>query len=168
MNVSIKENLLQIKNLLAVLPEGIYSKKSQYLSQVSIGQHVRHILEFYYIVLKSNELNCISYDNRLRDGLLEIEVDYALAYIDALLLDTDIKHSNTQLILLSNFNVNDSETKVFHTCYERELAYCLEHSIHHQALIKIALKEFHLDHLIDSNFGVAYSTIRYQESLKTN
>ena len=46
--------------------------------------------------------------------------------------------------------------------FERELLYCLDHAIHHQALIKIGLKELHLSHLVSPDFGVAYSTLRYR------
>jgi hypothetical protein len=44
------------------------------------------------------------------------------------------------------------------------LAYCLEHTIHHQALIKIGLMELNLIHLIDQHFGVAPATIRFKKT----
>lgn len=48
------------------------------------------------------------------------------------------------------------------TNYYRELVYNLEHCIHHQALIKVALLQ--LNHVtIDENFGVARSTIEYRK-----
>lgn len=49
------------------------------------------------------------------------------------------------------------------TFINRELAYCLEHSIHHQALIKVGLKEQNIENLIDENFGVAPATIRHKQ-----
>ena len=49
------------------------------------------------------------------------------------------------------------------TNYERELLYNLEHSIHHQALIKVALLQLQSVE-IPENFGVAQSTIVYRES----
>ena len=46
--------------------------------------------------------------------------------------------------------------------YYRELLYNLEHCIHHQALIKVAvLKNENLK--VDANFGVARSTIEYRK-----
>ena len=48
------------------------------------------------------------------------------------------------------------------TSFFRELTYCMDHCIHHQSLIKIALLEQKLIHLIDPNFGVAFSTQLYR------
>ena len=48
------------------------------------------------------------------------------------------------------------------TSFFRELIYCMDHCIHHQSLIKIALLEQNLMHLVDSNFGVAFSTQIYR------
>ena len=48
------------------------------------------------------------------------------------------------------------------TSFFRELIYCMDHCIHHQSLIKIALLEQNLIHFIDPNFGVAFSTQIYR------
>ena len=46
--------------------------------------------------------------------------------------------------------------------YNRELLYNLEHCIHHQALIKVAIIQSATIE-IDENFGVARSTIEYRK-----
>jgi hypothetical protein len=51
------------------------------------------------------------------------------------------------------------------TTYFREIVYNIEHTIHHLALIKVALIELKLS-LVDNNFGMAYSTIKYKSSLQ--
>ena len=58
----------------------------------------------------------------------------------------------------------DTLTPQINSSFERELLYCLDHAIHHQALIKIGLKELDLDHLIAREFGVAYSTLRHRQN----
>ena len=61
----------------------------------------------------------------------------------------------------ANYSKNKSGINfVIDTSLYRELGYCLEHSVHHQALIKTALKEHECLGLIDQNFGIASSTIR--------
>jgi hypothetical protein len=46
--------------------------------------------------------------------------------------------------------------------YYRELLYNLEHCIHHQALIKVAVLQ--LENIsVNENFGVARSTIEYRK-----
>ena len=54
------------------------------------------------------------------------------------------------------------------TYVDRELLYCLDHAIHHQAFIKIGLKELQIADLVEDDFGVAYSTLRYRASLDAN
>jgi hypothetical protein len=48
------------------------------------------------------------------------------------------------------------------TNYYREVAYNLEHTIHHMALIRVGVNEVSSIVLPDQ-FGVAYSTIKYKE-----
>ncbi|MCA1746680.1 MAG: hypothetical protein LC655_03220, partial [Bacteroidales bacterium] len=52
--------------------------------------------------------------------------------------------------------------KMISSSVGRELAYCIEHSIHHQAIIKAGLIDLNCTELVSSEFGVAYSTIRYR------
>lgn len=56
----------------------------------------------------------------------------------------------------------DGEEVRIESNYFRELLYNLEHCIHHQALIKVAVLQ--LDYLqIDPDFGVARSTLEYRK-----
>jgi len=56
----------------------------------------------------------------------------------------------------------DSELVCIETNYYRELLYNLEHCIHHQALIRVAL--FQMENIkVNANFGVAPSTIEYRK-----
>ena len=56
----------------------------------------------------------------------------------------------------------DGEELFLDTNYDRELLYNLEHCIHHQALIKVAVLQNDAI-VIDANFGVARSTIEYRK-----
>jgi len=49
--------------------------------------------------------------------------------------------------------------------YFRELQYNIEHAIHHMAIIKIAIGACFTEVELPANFGVAYSTVRYQKQL---
>ncbi|MDA9893730.1 hypothetical protein N9D50_07065 [Flavobacteriaceae bacterium] len=55
-----------------------------------------------------------------------------------------------------------SNYKGVKTTFFRELIYCMDHGIHHQSLIKIALIDQGLNHLINDKFGVAFSTQNYR------
>jgi len=158
------ENLLELRRLISLFDEEKYQSKLQILSNSSIGQHLRHVLEFYRCIIKGASDGSVNYDNRERDLNLEQSPELAISFIDQIC--DDIPHLNgTQEILLgANFSHNGEVLDMIKSSIERELVYCLEHSIHHQALIKIGLIDQKMDHLIDQSFGIAPSTIRHQQS----
>ena len=65
----------------------------------------------------------------------------------------------------SNLAVNyvAAPTEVF-TTYYREIVYNTEHTVHHLALIKVALIEMKLN-IVDKKFGMAGSTIKYKRAM---
>ena len=158
-----KENLQQIRTLITSFQEEQYQYKSQLLSDTSIGQHVRHILEFYLCLLNGVSRGLVNYDDRNRDLELEQNPSFALAFIDKLCIDIQALNPDQELQLAGNFSSEVKTINAIKTSINRELAYCLEHSIHHQALIKIGLIEQKMDHLINDSFGIAPATIRYRQ-----
>lgn len=158
-----KENLEEIKALISSLEKEQYYYKSQLLSDSSIGQHIRHILEFYLSIFKVLNQGVVNYDDRERDLNLETNPVFAISCIDRLCKDIQKLYPQQEILLTGNFFAEGETLKAVKTSIERELAYCLEHSIHHQALIKIGLIEQKIDHLINESFGVAASTIRHKQ-----
>lgn len=157
------KNLEQIEDLLGKIPQEAYTFRSQMLSNVSIGQHIRHLLEFYICVLQGIENRTVCYDNRKRVLLWETSKQEALLaakkVIDSLKSLQYIE--NQHIEVEGNFSYEEKTTLKLASSLFRELAYCLEHSTHHQALIKVSLIEQRLNHLIGDEFGIASSTIRY-------
>jgi len=158
-----KQNLKEIENLILSLSREEYSYKSHYLTHASIGQHVRHILEFYQCLFRGIETGFVNYDKRVRDIQLEIDTAFTAEVIEKICTIDPIVNYEVEIFLEGNFSVEGNESAYIKTSLNRELAYCLEHSIHHQALIKISLLEQNLTQLIDNNFGVAPATIRFKE-----
>ena len=56
--------LEEIRALLGKVPVGIYSMKQAVLSGASIGQHVRHLLEFYVTLEHGLKANLVSFQSR--------------------------------------------------------------------------------------------------------
>lgn len=158
-----KENLQEIKRLLVAINDEHYRHPSQLLSEATIGQHIRHILEFYLCLMNGVKSGTVNYDTRERDLELEINRPFAIYTIDKICSNISIAGTVDELNLEGNFSSTDGETTSIKTSVSRELAYCLEHSIHHQALIKISLIEQQVKHVVDPNFGVAPATIRHKE-----
>lgn len=162
-------NLVEVKDLLKGLSKEQYSRKLEILTNASIGQHVRHILEFYQCLLSGIESGTANYDTRKRDLKLEENVSFALATIEDVINRILELKSDRPLILNVNYDLEKNKTLELKTSLYRELAYNLEHSIHHQALIKVAISEMKLANLVKSNFGIAPSTIRHnKENVHSN
>ncbi len=158
------ENLTEIKSLCERITPKDYSKSLEILSGSSLGQHIRHIVELYQAVEKSGFSGEINYDNRKRNPVIETSPQAASIEIQGLLEFLEEIPQDKSLILLGDFGKESNTAIQIKTSLFRELAYNLEHSIHHQALIKIGLIHLELAHLIDDDFGVAPATIRYRNS----
>jgi hypothetical protein len=60
---------------------------------------------------------------------------------------------------------NSESGQVITTNLHRELAYNIEHAIHHMAIMKIGINEVAPYVRLEENFGVAPSTVRYKNQL---
>lgn len=158
-----KENLNEIKNVLLQLTNEQYTFQSTTLFGATIGQHVRHILEFYQSVLNGSQSKVINYDNRERNLLIETNTDIAINMIDKISSKLLEATGDSPMILEGNFCAEEGKQIKIETSFLRELAYCLEHSIHHQALIKVGLLDVECLNFIDDTFGLAPATIRHRK-----
>ena len=68
------------------------------------------------------------------------------------------------VILEVSYGKTDKDSVKIKSSLERELAYNIEHAIHHMAIIKIAVQTVFPKVKLADNFGVAFSTVRYQKS----
>ena len=164
MKTTAKENLLQLKSLLKSISESDYIKEREVLSDATIGQHIRHILEFYLLLVSGSFTGTISYDKRERDLRIENNLLFATDTIDRLIPAIDTIREDDPVILEADYTIVRESGNTINTTTGRELAYCIEHSIHHQAIVKAGLITMGLSALTDQYFGVAYSTIRYREN----
>lgn len=159
--------LLQLKVFLRQIDDAQYAERLAVLSQSSIGMHVRHVIEFYQCLMKGIQEGQIDYDARQRSILQESSTEYAITCIDALLVDISSVQQNHNIILLTEQNLDEEKLGIESNLY-RELSYVIEHSIHHFAIIKIACSAAFDNVIFDKDFGVAYSTIKYRESVHSN
>ncbi len=162
MKTTAKENLYQLKELLDSVNNNQYTAKPEILSGASIGQHIRHILEFYLLLVSGSFSGTISYDKRKRDIRIEEDTLFARETINRLLKGIDTLDEKHPVKLEADYSTGGESQNLIDSSVGRELAYCIEHSIHHQALIKAGLIAQELAHLTNEHFGVAYSTIRYR------
>ena len=153
---SIGHCLLQVKELLLEIEDKDYAMRCTELSNASIGEHTRHIIEMFQCLTNEYKSGVVNYDKRERNKLLETDTNFAVEQIELLL--SIIDKPNKELLLQES---GVDELISINTNYYRELVYNLDHCIHHQALIKIGLM-LNFDYKIDADFGVAFSTIEYR------
>ena len=100
--------------------------------------------------------------------LIERYKEIAIQIIDFICSILAIDLIDESLVLVGNFGSLRAEENHVKTSLYRELAYCLEHSIHHQGLIKVGLLELNSLSYIDHTYGWAPATIRYENYAKNN
>lgn len=157
LHTSIRKTLLELSELVSQLSDKDYCFPCYDLSNATIGEHTRHIIELFQCLENQYENGIVNYDNRKRDKRIQTNTLFAQECIATIL--NQINKPNKKLQLQQ---IIDNETILIESNYDRELLYNLEHCIHHQALIKVALIQMATIE-IDENFGVARSTIEYRK-----
>jgi len=155
------KKLEEIKELLAQVSPELYKKSNPLLSDATIGQHFRHILEFYVCLKTGYKTGAICYDERERNLLIENNLDFAVETINDISTFLNSVKSDATLNLKANYSASEEDAVFIPSSLYRELAYALDHTIHHLAIIKIGLSTENID--FGSGFGVASSTLRYRE-----
>ncbi|RZJ64816.1 MAG: DinB family protein [Flavobacterium sp.] len=153
---SINSLLREMTALLHQLSDEDYSCGCRELSGATIGEHTRHIIEMFQCLAGQYDSGVINYDKRERNLLIQTSTDFAVSAIH----DLELSLNKTNKPLKLNQQLCDQDVMV-ESNYERELLYNLEHCIHHQALIKVALLDLEAIQIADT-FGVAASTIAYR------
>ncbi len=151
------QTLEQFKVVLLQITENDFSTPCSVLSDTSIGQHTRHVIELFQCLIKGYDHGMVNYDDRKRDKRIEQERDFAVLKINE--IQNSIEKEDKLMMLEQCF---DQEKNVITSNYYREVIYNLEHTIHHKALIKIGIN--HLCKLdLPASFGIAPSTIEYKK-----
>lgn len=162
LNESCKEILIQLEDLINNISDEDFKKPSYTLNKASIGQHIRHTLEFFTCLKSQIETGVINYDKRDHDTLIESDKVLASAVVKRIKEFLNGIHSDQPLKLEANYSLTENESSIINTTLFREIAYNLEHAIHHMAIIKIGMKEVAPYVKLPVHFGVAVSTVKFQ------
>ncbi len=157
------KQLESIRSILVQIECKDYSTELNILKKASIGRHIRHILEFYECLIYNQVNDSVNYDNRKRNILLEENVTFALNFTREIIDTLENITANKQLILVSSY---EDQLVTMESSLYREITYNIEHTVHHLAIISIAIP-IHFDYInLSANFGYADSTINYLKNKK--
>ena len=134
-----------------------YAAPCTALSNATIGQHSRHIIELYQCLLEGYADGSVNYDERKRNSLFENDKTAAVNTIKE--IRQKLEQPDKVLTIVCR---DDNGAAYIQSNYNREILYNLEHCIHHQALIKVALLSIK-DFQVAEGFGVAPSTLQYRQ-----
>jgi len=132
------------------------------LSKNSIGKHIRHIIEFYDLMMVGNISGCVDYDKRSHDKVLEDNRVMAIEKMNSLVQEIEAITADKPIQMTANYSLDAYAPVEINTTLYRELQYNVEHAVHHMAIIKIALLNSFAAVNLPVSFGVAHSTIKYQ------
>ncbi|MEO7533258.1 MAG: hypothetical protein ABIU30_05420, partial [Ferruginibacter sp.] len=146
---------VQLSESLNQLTDAEYKQPSKILFNATIGQHTRHIIELFACLVKGYDEGFVNYEKRKRDYTIETDKNIAAGLLKEIYHQLD--KPNKTIILESEDLGEEPEPISIPSNYYRELAYNLEHTIHHMALIRVGINDVSSVVLPDE-FGVAFST----------
>lgn len=157
-------SLDDLRHYLEIIDPVVYQSPLELLSGSTIGQHTRHIIEFYNCLLTQTLTGVtpvINYARRVRDIRIETEPDHALRCVSQIC--DQIQEVDLDKKCYLNCEEHGQEHLQVASTIERELIYNIEHTIHHLAIVKIALKATTPAIDLPEHFGVAPSTIHHRQ-----
>lgn len=147
-----------------VRPED-FTQPSQALSGSTLGQHLRHTLEFFICLKDGVRSGVVNYDKRRHDKQIESDKLLAMEMIHRIRRFVIMTTEDRRLILEVGYDHESDAYCTIETSFFRELAYNLEHAVHHMAIMKIGIRDMAGYVEIPTHFGVAPSTIRYEQTV---
>ena len=151
--------LAQLQCLLEEMTNEQYVRKIDVLSSSTIGQHVRHSLEFFIELEKGYEEGIVDYDKRIRNNSIETDRNFAINTI--IQIHTNLVKTNKNLKLHISYSPEEGNASIVDTNYFRELVYNLEHTVHHMAIIRIGVNAT-VKIELPAEFGIAASTFKHR------
>lgn len=154
---AVVRQLAEIEALLKRLDDDAYV---DCLSAVSgtIGAHVRHALDHIASLVEGIATGECAYDRRVRGTDVERVRLAAIRTIRALslaLTDLDLAELRRPIVVRVHVDRTGRES-AFESTVERELAFLLSHTVHHNAIIALLLEQAGI--AAPHRFGVAVST----------
>lgn len=150
----------ELMRLVLTLPAEVYCARPSRVSG-SIGEHVRHVLDHISSLVSTNPLAVLSYDHRSRGTAVETQPSTAVR--EMMRLDAALERWGDRTledpVAVEAMTSTDGRTVTGWSTLARELAFVMNHTIHHQAIIALLLERLDAE-LPSERFGYAPSTPR--------
>jgi uncharacterized damage-inducible protein DinB len=155
---ALRERLDDLMRLVLTLPAEAYCARPSRVSG-SIGEHVRHVLDHVSSLVSMNAMGMLSYDHRSRGTAVETQPSTAVR--EMMRLDAALERWGDRTledpVAVAAVTSTDGRFVTGWSSRARELAFVMNHTIHHQAIIALLLERLDAE-LPDERFGYAPST----------
>lgn len=158
---ALERALEDLAAVVAALSPEAYGARLVPTTSGSIGEHVRHCLDHVSALVSADPSSYLSYDRRARGTSVETNPAEALRRIQLLRIKIAVGRWSTRLdepICVLCTVARGGETLTGMSTLARELAFVLNHTIHHQAMIGLLASLHGCD--VPDGFGFAPSTPR--------
>ena len=159
--------LEQLVQLVEELTPEEFSKPAAVLGNYSVGQHIRHTLEFFICLEAGDQSGSVNYDKREHNKLIETDKFLALNILHRIQQYVNKPRDNQAVNLEITYGTDSGQVHQVPSNFMRELVYNIEHAVHHMALIKIGVREVAPHINLPPDFGVASSTLRHQQKISS-
>lgn len=153
----------QITRLLDDLPAEIYSAPIEIFEGASIGQHCRHIYEFYACLARSSMTGALDYSDRQRDPALEKDKNQIREAFQQVLPQLAKLDEGRSIRVKGDLSVDPQASRPeMISTMGREMTFVHDHAVHHLAIIRIGLRALAPDFQPEAQLGLAPATIKHQ------
>jgi uncharacterized damage-inducible protein DinB len=157
--LALAECLHQLATLLETTVDADYTWRHPSGVSGTVGAHVRHCLDHVHAILERATDTRLTYDRRQRATRTEQDRAYAIEQLHHAVRALSGTGERVEHHLTLDVQVDrDGTTVSVSSSFGRELAFVLQHTIHHQALIALLLAE--RGTALPETFGYAPSTPR--------
>jgi uncharacterized damage-inducible protein DinB len=161
--------LEQIIRLLEELDDQQYVQPLDCFHGANLGQHFRHILDFYTCLLAGSDTGFLDYTCRERSPLVESHTVFAMGRFQEVHTQLTSLSVDQPVSVQADFSSNPSDLRPqVSSSVGRELMFAYDHSIHHLAIVKMGIQLNFPDVSIPDAVGVAPSTIKHQNTRVTS
>jgi hypothetical protein len=158
---ALERTLEELSEVVAGLSPDAYRARLLPNASGSIGEHVRHCLDHVSALVSADYSSCLSYERRDRGTAVETEPAHALRCIQLLRIKVAVGQWSARLdepICVTSTMTRGGAVLAGMSTLARELAFVLNHTIHHQAMIGLLASLHGCD--VPNGFGFAPSTPR--------
>lgn len=154
----------QMHTLLDSLEADMYTRPLTIFHQSTIGQHFRHILEFYICLLEGASQGKIDYSERKRNETISGDANAAKMVLEYIEQSMETLSESSKLHIVNEYG---DEQPIQDECLSsvgRELQYAFDHAIHHLAIIRMGIETVWPEFMVDAELGIAPSTLKFYKN----